>query len=124
MGLKQRCNIVLIGIMKAVEGLAIFGLICGATSLPTYAQVVTATVTNVYDPISVAVDPVTNKIYVANSLVNIYAPDGTVTVIDGATNNTTTVDAGVEPYAVAVNPNTNQIYVANRTQCELSVLSQ
>ena len=92
MGLKQRFSIVLIGIMKAVEGLAIFGLICGATSLPTYAQVVTATVTTEYYPTSVAVDPVTNTIYVANRFHNIYtSDDGTVTVIDGVTNNTTTV---------------------------------
>ena len=56
-----------------------------------------------------AVNPVTNKIYVAN--------DGSsnVTVIDGATNSTTTVAAG-NPYAVAVNPVTNKIYVANEQQ--------
>ena len=34
-------------------------------------------------------------------------------MIDGATNNTTTVAVGTFPCAVAVNPNTNQIYVAN-----------
>ena len=44
MGLKQRCSIVLIGIMKAVEGLAIFGLICAAISLSADAQTVIATV--------------------------------------------------------------------------------
>ena len=36
-----------------------------------------------------------------------------MTVIDGATNNTTTVAVGDYPNAVAVNPTTNQIYVAN-----------
>ena len=36
-----------------------------------------------------------------------------MTVIDGATNNTTTVAVGTNPVAVAVNPNTNQIYVVN-----------
>ena len=39
-----------------------------------------------------------------------------VTVIDGATNNTTTVAVGTAPCAVAVNPNTNQIYVAQLWQ--------
>ena len=38
-----------------------------------------------------------------------------VTVIDGATNNTTTVNvpvmAGLDPNFIAVNPTTNQIYV-------------
>ena len=38
---------------------------------------------------------------------------GTVTVIDGATNNTMTVTVGFYPGVLAVNPVTNQIYVAN-----------
>ena len=54
-----------------------------------------------------AVNPVTNQIYVANG-----GRQQFVTVIDGATNNTTTV-AVARPEAVAVNPVTNQIYVAN-----------
>jgi DNA-binding beta-propeller fold protein YncE len=45
-----------------------------------------------------------------------------VTVIDGATNNTTTVAAGTWPYAVAVNPNTNQIYVVNNGSNNVSVI--
>ena len=52
-------------------------------------------------------NPNTNQIYVANQ------GSANVTVIDGATNNTTTVATGSSPHAVAVNPNTNQIYVAN-----------
>ena len=54
-----------------------------------------------------AVNPVTNKIYVAN------IDSNNVTVIDGATNATTTVRRDPAPYAVAVNPVTNKIYVAN-----------
>ena len=38
---------------------------------------------------------------------------GTVTVIDGATNLTTSVSVGASPQAIAVNPVTNKIYVAN-----------
>ena len=53
-----------------------------------------------------AVNPVTNKIYVANDTSN------NVTVIDGATNHNHCA-AGTAPYAVAVNPVTNKIYVAN-----------
>ena len=52
----------------------------------------------------------TNQIYVANS----YSND--VTVIDGATNATSTVAAGSRPYAAAVNPVTNRIYVVNTWQ--------
>ena len=43
------------------------------------------------EPCAVAVNPVTNKIYVANHGSN------NVTVIDGATNDTTTVAAGTIP---------------------------
>ncbi len=49
-------------------------------------------------------NPVTNKIYVANFAGN------NVTMIDGATNSTTTVPAGLRPVAVAVNSVTNKIY--------------
>ncbi len=61
-------------------------------------------------PIAVAVNPVTNKIYVAN------ADSNDVTVIDGTHNLTKTVAAGSIPEAVAVNPATNKIYVANNEQ--------
>ena len=63
-----------------------------------------------------AVNPVTNKIYVAN-----YGSNN-VTVIDGATNATTTVAAGTSPYAVAVNPVTNKIYVANHGSANVTVI--
>jgi YVTN family beta-propeller protein len=55
----------------------------------------------------VAVNAVTNTIYVANSGSN------SLTVIDGATNTTSTIIVGQSPKAVAVNPVTNKIYVAN-----------
>src|SRR5215813_4951845 len=80
------------------------------------AQTVTATIPVDKNPVAVAVNPVTNKIYVAN------CPDrssrtiginGTITVIDGDTNTSETVEAGLCPTAVAVNPTTNKIYVAN-----------
>ena len=63
-----------------------------------------------------AVNPVTNKIYVANTDSN------NVTVIDGATNATTTVAAGAHPCAVAVNPVTNKIYVANHGSNNVTVI--
>lgn len=74
---------------------------------------------NAYQPYGIAVNPATNKIYVAN-----YGVDskgvlhgGNVTVIDGATNATTTITdphaGGLACVALAVNPVTNKIYVAN-----------
>ena len=59
------------------------------------------------NPRAVAVNPVTNKIYVANGGSN------NVTVIDGSGSSTATVTAGTYPHAVAVNPVTNKVYVAN-----------
>jgi YVTN family beta-propeller protein len=75
----------------------------------------TNTATDIIDPnadgpVGIAVNPTTNKIYVAN------ARSGNVTVIDGATNATTTLTDpnAVFPFAVAVNSATNRIYVANQ----------
>jgi len=58
-------------------------------------------------PIAVAVDPLANKIYVANVNTN------SVTVIDGATNNTTSIAVGTNPQAVALNSSTSKIFVAD-----------
>lgn len=74
---------------------------------PAFGQVVAATLPAGNAPYVLAVNSVTNKIYVANS------NDNTVTVINGATNSTSTVNVGVIPWAVAVNAVTNKIYVAN-----------
>ena len=67
-------------------------------------------------PVAVAVNPVTNKIYVANS------GSDNVTVIDGATNATTTVAAGTWPQAVGVNPVTNKIFVTNHDSDNVTVI--
>ena len=94
---------------RARSFLAVGGIVFAAV-IPSLvrAQTVTATVLAGTFPHAVAVDPVTNTIYVAND------GDNTVTVIDGATNTVTaTVSAGTDPNAVAVDPVTNTIYVAN-----------
>jgi len=79
-------------------------------------QIVLANVPTGHDPIAVALNPVTNKIYVANQGSN------SVTVIDGVTNNTTTVSTGASPCALAVNPATNKIYVANENSATVTVI--
>jgi len=87
-----------------------FGLaLCLAvlSAMPGRAQTVGATVPVGSSPQAVAVNIVTNKVYVANYV------SGDVTIIDGATNSTTTVPAGLRPVAVAVNEATNKIYIAN-----------
>ena len=81
-----------------------------------HAQTVTATLGVGTRPQSVAVNPVTNKIYVAN------VGGKNVTVIDGATNFTTTVNAGTQPSSIGVNPVTNKIYVANAISNNVTVI--
>jgi YVTN family beta-propeller protein len=86
---------------------------------PLQAQYVTATLPAGTNPYAAAVNEVTNKIYVANRGSN------NVTVIDGPTNSTTTVEAGTYgsyPRAVAVNPVTNKIYVANISSNNVTVI--
>ena len=68
---------------------------------------VTDTIMTGTNPAAVAVNPVTNTTYVANTGSN------TVTVITGSSNATTPVNVGSQPDAVAVNPITNKIYVAD-----------
>ena len=81
-------------------------------------QTMTTTVTAGTDPHAVAVNPVTNKIYVVNF------SSGNVTVIDGASNTPTTVTDpnAINPVAVAVNPVTNKIYVANNGSGNVTVI--
>jgi YVTN family beta-propeller protein len=72
------------------------------------------------------VNPTTNQIYVVN-FGDSETQAGTVTVIDGATNSTTTVPVGTLggsplPQLVAVNPTTNQIYVANNISNNVTVI--
>jgi DNA-binding beta-propeller fold protein YncE len=94
--------------------IALFGL--AVAWPPAIAQVVIATIPAGASPNAVAVNSVTNQIYVTNRCGSdpSCASPGTVTVIDGATNNTATVSAGYNPQGVAVNSVTNQIYVTNR----------
>ncbi len=79
-----------------------------------------ASVTNVLAagslPFAAAVNPLTNKVYVANQ------NSANVTVIDGATNSTTTVGVGNNPVSVAVNPVSNKIYVANQNDNTVTVI--
>jgi YVTN family beta-propeller protein len=74
--------------LRAAANLIVIAVALVINSIPAQAQSVTATITAGALPSAVAVNPVTNKTYVANQDSN------NVTVIDGATNNTTTVPAG------------------------------
>jgi len=70
---------------------------------PITAQTVTAAIPTGAGPHGIAINPVTNKIYVASW------SGETVTAIDGATNTTTTIEVGRVPQALAVNAVTNKV---------------
>jgi YVTN family beta-propeller protein len=103
------------GRCRPISFLAMVACLMAASS-SARAQSVTATVTVGAGPEAIAVNPATNRIYVAN------ATDNTVTVIDGATNATTTVPTGTAPSAIVVNAVTNQIYVANTASDNVTVI--
>ncbi len=97
------------------RGLLITSLLLVA-SMVARAQTLLTNVTTGSYPVALAVNATTNKIYVVNQ-------DGnSVTVIDGATNNTATVWTGGAPDAVAVNSVTNKIYVANSSAGSVTVI--
>jgi YVTN family beta-propeller protein len=76
-----------------------------------------STVTVGAGPRGIAIDPVTNRIYVTN--IN----DNTMTMIDGATNGTFTIPVGKAPGAIDANVLTNQVYVANYNDNTVSIIA-
>jgi YVTN family beta-propeller protein len=96
-------------------GTSTVSVIDGATN--TVTDTVTVATISVSYGSAVAVNPVTNRIYVTGSFA------GAVTVIDGATDATTTVNVGSIPKAIAVNPVTNKIYVVNANDSTVSVIN-
>jgi len=97
--------------------LLISALFFAQASVSSSAQSLVATVLVGDHPVALAVNSTTNKIYVVNQDSN------NVSVIDGATNNTTTVAVGTGPAAIAINPLTNKIYVANCTAGTVTVIN-
>jgi YVTN family beta-propeller protein len=75
---------------------------------------------NVSEPEGVAVDPITDRIYVAN-----FESEGSVWVIDGRTNTlVATVPVGDSPFGIAVNPLTRRVYAANSRDNTISVIDE
>jgi YVTN family beta-propeller protein len=70
-------------------------------------------------PSWVAINPLTNQLYVTN-----YNANGSVSVIDGNTNKVVAdIPTGSFPRSVAVNPTTNLAYVTNHDSNTLSVIN-
>jgi len=73
-------------------------------------------------PSAIAVNPVTNMVYVTNAG-STDEISNTVSVIDGATNTVVaTLTVGTTPGAIAVNPVTNQVYVVNQSDNTVTVI--
>ena len=88
-----------------------------ALTIPVNATAVVATIHVGGRPSGVAVNPVTNRIYVVNEL------DQNLSVIEGATNTVIAlIPVGGLPVDVAVNPATNRIFVANESDDTVSVI--
>ena len=77
-----------------------------ALTTPVYSQAVTASFPLPGFPEALAINPVTNQIYIATSS---SLTAGQVVVVDGATNKITKINTG-RVTAIAVNPVTNKIY--------------
>lgn len=89
------------------------------TGLPSArAQSLTATINVGAGPGAVAVNSVTNKIYVTNPSIN------SATIIDGASNSAVIIPiaGAIEPAGFAINSTTNQIYVANGNDGVVSII--
>jgi YVTN family beta-propeller protein len=79
---------------------------------------VTDTITVGNNPQSIAINPATNIVYVANS------NDSTVSVVNGANDKVIdTITVGNNPQSIAINPATNIVYVANSNDSTVSVVN-
>jgi uncharacterized repeat protein (TIGR01451 family) len=76
---------------------------------PLFSQTIDGTVPVQSTPKAAGIDPTTNKIYVVTQG---GSPNGTVTIIDGATHTTKSVSTEVFPVAMAVDTVSHKIYVA------------
>jgi YVTN family beta-propeller protein len=69
------------------------------------------------EPLAIAVNPVTNRVYVAN------AGSGTVSVLDGKSDALlATVNVGQRPYVLAANAVANKVYVSNTFSDLLTII--
>lgn len=100
-----------------------------ATPVKSPRQVVASRVKLLGNPVgsgpsSIAVDPQTNFIYVANAGNYDFNQHGSVSVINGATKATNTLtDPNLTyPFRIAVNPTTNKIYVASLLSNNVTVI--
>ena len=106
----------IVGLLLLLVGLSIVGLPCHADQ-PTPQAGVLATIPVGELPGSIAVNPGTNRVYVANYVA------GTVSVLDGTKHTTvSTVKVEGHPSGIAVNTVTNRIYIGNGLNNLLTII--
>jgi YVTN family beta-propeller protein len=95
-----------------------------AASLPAAAQTLIATVPVGQVPNYPIFNPVTNKIYIENICGTdpTCSSPGSITVIDGATDDTTNIPIGNNPQFMVMNTATNKLYATNRADGTVSVI--
>ncbi|HEX5502868.1 MAG TPA: choice-of-anchor D domain-containing protein, partial [Thermomicrobiales bacterium] len=107
-------NRVYVTYLSSVTSTAV-AVIDGATNTVVTTIPLASTTCCAAGTFGVAVDPATNRVYVAVAS----DPPG-VAVIDGATNTVvTTIPLDGTPYSVAVNPSTNRVYATYQVESEL-----
>jgi YVTN family beta-propeller protein len=96
------------------------GLLLAAITLtsvpPAAAEWVTRSVSCGDLPRAIGVNPITNRVYVAQEA------SASVLAFDPVTGTTTTIPALNSPDAIAVNPVTNRVYVANQQSSSVTVI--
>jgi YVTN family beta-propeller protein len=102
------------GLIRAARAAA--ALVLSFAAFAATAQVLGPRYTVGANPVAVAVNPVTNKVYVANS------DSDTVTVVNAETGATATIAVGDRPFWVAVNVDSNTVYVANRNSSNVTII--
>jgi YVTN family beta-propeller protein len=103
--------------VKARSAIAVLIVALANLCAAANAQNVIGTIQVGVAPTSAAVNPITNRIYVANGASN------SVTVIDGTTSAAiATLAVGAQPRGIAINTVTNKIYVANTFSSDVHVL--
>ena len=107
----------LLGTLRS-GSLLLLATIISSAFFSAEAQSFTTTVSVGSAPTAFAVNPATNKLYVANG------NGPTVSVISGLTDTiSATVTVGTTPTAIAINPITNTIYVANSGSGNVTVIN-
>jgi DNA-binding beta-propeller fold protein YncE len=104
-----RFNITIRGLFRAGASLLAASLLVAAGASRARAQLVKASIPTAPGASAIAVNPVTNTVYVASNMNNV------VTVINGSTLQTTTVNIGAGAVAIDIDTSTNKVFVANRT---------